>query len=311
MFWWMNFETQAETDSPSRRAACSARNAAVDSSVNDIFVVAILRAYLLIASIGSPREGGQVGGCAGTDALAESKQVGHCGARTRWRRRVWDIPCVPPPRRLSQSPAWPAAHPSQGSPDPPAPPPEPRAIRACLTPDVAAEFDREWEIVLDQAKRDQDLEPVHDLLAKWRHFAYAELKAPGTYFRVLATAAQTLVTGQRAERVRSCWRVRLGAAGLVAGRPPICIVCGRTPGPRQSSVSAGRRQFKRVLTQVARDSAGSLKPRQQGASLRQTRTGVTGSPRSSVPLPGVAADHGGPHDFAGTLGRTLSMATSG
>jgi hypothetical protein len=31
---------------------------------------------------------------------------------------------------------------------------------------VAAEFDREWEIVLDQAKQDHDLEPVHDLLAK-------------------------------------------------------------------------------------------------------------------------------------------------
>jgi hypothetical protein len=92
--------------------------------------------------------------------------------------------------------AWPAAHPSQGSPDPPAPSPEPRAIRACLTPDVAAEFDREWEIVLDQAKQDQDLEPVHDLLATWRHFAYAELKAPGTYFRVLATAAQTLATAK-------------------------------------------------------------------------------------------------------------------
>ncbi len=39
------------------------------------------------------------------------------------------------------------------------------------TPDVAAEFDREWEIVLDEAKQDRDLAPVHDLLAKWRHFA--------------------------------------------------------------------------------------------------------------------------------------------
>ncbi len=50
--------------------------------------------------------------------------------------------------------------------------------------------------MLDLAERDQDLEPVHDLLAKWRHFAYAELKDPGTYFRVLATAAHTLATGQ-------------------------------------------------------------------------------------------------------------------
>lgn len=92
--------------------------------------------------------------------------------------------------------ASPASDSSQSSPDPIPPSLEPRAIRACLTPDVAAEFDREWEIVLDQAKRSQDLELVHDLLTKWRHFAYAELKAPGSYFRVLASAAHTLATGQ-------------------------------------------------------------------------------------------------------------------
>lgn len=81
---------------------------------------------------------------------------------------------------------------------------------------MAAEFDREWEIVLDQAKKDQDLEPVHDLLAKWRHFAYAELKDPGTYFRVLATAAHTLATGQpptgsvSGEEIEELIRRRLG-----------------------------------------------------------------------------------------------------
>lgn len=81
---------------------------------------------------------------------------------------------------------------------------------------MAAEFDREWEIVLDQAKKDQDLEPVHDLLAKWRHFAYAELKDPGTYFRVLATAAHTLATGQpptgsvSGEEIKELIRRRLG-----------------------------------------------------------------------------------------------------
>ena len=78
----------------------------------------------------------------------------------------------------------------------PVPPPDPQAIRACLTPDVAAEFDAEWEIVLDKAKASKDLTPVHELLAKWRHFAYAELKDPGSYFRLLATAARTLATGQ-------------------------------------------------------------------------------------------------------------------
>jgi len=73
---------------------------------------------------------------------------------------------------------------------------DPQTIRACLTPDVAAEFDVEWEIVLDKAKASKDLAPVHELLAKWRHFAYAELKDPGSYFRLLGTAARTLATGQ-------------------------------------------------------------------------------------------------------------------
>ncbi len=37
------------------------------------------------------------------------------------------------------------------------------------------------------------------MLHKWRHFAYAELKSPGTYFRMLATAARTLATGKTPE----------------------------------------------------------------------------------------------------------------
>ena len=91
--------------------------------------------------------------------------------------------------------ASPATPPPRNGPDPVAPPLEPKAIRACLAPEVAAEFDREWAIVLDEAKQTQDLGGVHDLLTKWRHFAYAELTAPGTYFRVLATADHTLATG--------------------------------------------------------------------------------------------------------------------
>jgi hypothetical protein len=41
-----------------------------------------------------------------------------------------------------------------------------------LTPDVVVEFDREWALVLEEAKQSQDLAGVQDLLAKWRHFAY-------------------------------------------------------------------------------------------------------------------------------------------
>jgi hypothetical protein len=102
------------------------------------------------------------------------------------------------------------------NPVPVPPPPEPQAIRACLTPDVAAEFDREWEIVLERAKQTKDLAPIHDLLHKWRHFAYSELKEPGTYFRMLATAARALATGKApadsvsAQDIRALINRRLG-----------------------------------------------------------------------------------------------------
>ena len=92
--------------------------------------------------------------------------------------------------------AAPAAGRQQSSTDPIPPSLEPGDIRARLTSDVAAEFDREWHIVLDEAKRTQDLAPVHDLLVECRHFACAELTQPGTYFRVLAADARTLATGQ-------------------------------------------------------------------------------------------------------------------
>lgn len=120
--------------------------------------------------------------------------------------------------------ASPAAEPA-GS-DPPAPgtvrPPDadPVAIRACLTPYVAAEFDREWEYVLEQAKHSKDLTGVQDLLRKWRHFAYAELRDPGSYFGVLAKAARIQATGRpepgsvSADEIRALIRARLAEAGL-------------------------------------------------------------------------------------------------
>jgi hypothetical protein len=43
----------------------------------------------------------------------------------------------------------------------------PQSIRACLTPLLLAEFDREWNFVLDEAKCDKDLEPIQPLLIKW------------------------------------------------------------------------------------------------------------------------------------------------
>lgn len=73
--------------------------------------------------------------------------------------------------------------------------PQPAAIRSQLPPDVAAIFDSEWEAVLEGAKRTQDLQAIHDLLAHWRHFAAAEAAEPGWYFRLQQRAEHVLATG--------------------------------------------------------------------------------------------------------------------
>ncbi|MBA3744932.1 DUF6247 family protein [Sporichthya sp.] len=85
--------------------------------------------------------------------------------------------------------------------DPVAPPPagggssEPAAIRSQLSPDLAAIFDTEWEIVLEAAKRTQDLQAIHDLLNHWRHFAAAEAAEPGWYSRMQEHTARILANG--------------------------------------------------------------------------------------------------------------------
>lgn len=85
----------------------------------------------------------------------------------------------------------------------PLPPlPDPQAIRACLSPVLAAEFDSEWDIVLD-AKRSQELAGVHDLLTKWRHIAYLEMRSAGSYSRMLAKAEQIMRTGHNPDAVPS------------------------------------------------------------------------------------------------------------
>ncbi|MGH3718614.1 MAG: DUF6247 family protein [Pseudonocardiaceae bacterium] len=118
--------------------------------------------------------------------------------------------------------------PQPAGPDPVAvrpPAADPVAIRTCLTPDVAAVFDAEWEFVLEEAKQSKDLAGVRELLQHWRHFAYQELREPGAYFRVLAAAARAQATRQApagsvsGEEVRSRIDARLAEAGLnEAGR---------------------------------------------------------------------------------------------
>jgi Family of unknown function (DUF6247) len=97
----------------------------------------------------------------------------------------------------------------------PLPPPDPQAIRACLTPSLAGEFDSEWEIVLERAKQSKDLAGVHDLLNKWRHTAYTEMRDPGSYYRILAKAEQIMRTGHNPnavsiEDMQALIRQRLG-----------------------------------------------------------------------------------------------------
>lgn len=101
-----------------------------------------------------------------------------------------------------------------------APTADPVAIRACLTPDVAAVFDAEWEYVLEEAKKSKDLAGVRDLLQHWRHHAYQELREPGAYFRVLATAARGQATRKApagsvsSEDIRARIDARLAEASL-------------------------------------------------------------------------------------------------
>jgi uncharacterized protein DUF6247 len=93
------------------------------------------------------------------------------------------------------------ASPAAPLPDPAPPSPDPQAIRVCLTSALAAEFDSEWEIVLERAKQSKDLAGVHDLLDKWRHTAYLEMRDPGSYYRMLGKAEQIIRTGRNPDAV--------------------------------------------------------------------------------------------------------------
>lgn len=128
-------------------------------------------------------------------------------------------------RRYRVGVASPVPQPAEPVPAVRPPDSDPVAIRACLTPDVAAVFDAEWEHVLDAAKQSKDLAGVRELLQHWRHFAYQELREPGAYFRVLATAARVQATRQApagsvsGEEMRARIDARLAEADLgEAGR---------------------------------------------------------------------------------------------
>jgi len=100
-------------------------------------------------------------------------------------------------------------------PEPVPPEADPEAIRACLSNQMRYEFDSEWEFVLEEAKQTHRLADIMDLLVKWRHIVYAELKDPGSYYRLMAKAETILRTGRNPdavplEDVRELIRKRLG-----------------------------------------------------------------------------------------------------
>jgi hypothetical protein len=108
------------------------------------------------------------------------------------------------------------ALPMSYEPDPVPPKAEPGAIRACLTGQMLAIFDREWDTVMEEARRSHDLAGIEQLLLKWRQLAYSELKDPGSYARMLAKADLIRRTGGNPdavpiEDVRELIRQRLGA----------------------------------------------------------------------------------------------------
>lgn len=97
-----------------------------------------------------------------------------------------------------------------------APTAEPRALRAALGPELRAEFDREWDLALEQAKKSHTLEEIHGLLNKWQHTAVMEKREPGSCQRIVEKAARIEADGGRStgvsiEDVRSLITDRLQA----------------------------------------------------------------------------------------------------
>ncbi|MFE3262203.1 DUF6247 family protein [Nocardia sp. NPDC059091] len=81
------------------------------------------------------------------------------------------------------------------SPRPHIPAADPAAIRAALPPAELAEFEQEWQLVLDRVKVSFDLEEIRNLLAKWQHYIVAERRDPGVWARLQDKAARIQQAG--------------------------------------------------------------------------------------------------------------------
>jgi hypothetical protein len=89
---------------------------------------------------------------------------------------------------------------SSGPVSPPFADASPAQVRAALSAEDAAAFDRQWRRLMARATETLDLAEVHQALEDWRRVAWltSEL-GPEGYRRMLATAEERLRTGERAE----------------------------------------------------------------------------------------------------------------
>lgn len=52
-----------------------------------------------------------------------------------------------------------------------------------------------YPFLSDRLCRSKDFADLHEMLNKWRHIAYAEIRDPGLYYRMLSKAEQILLGG--------------------------------------------------------------------------------------------------------------------
>lgn len=76
----------------------------------------------------------------------------------------------------------------------------PAQIRQALNPEDAADFDRQWQRLMQLATDKLDLTEVHEALECWRWVAWmTSAHGPNLYRKTLASAEQRLRTGERAD----------------------------------------------------------------------------------------------------------------
>lgn len=93
----------------------------------------------------------------------------------------------------------------------------PAEVRAALSAQDAAAFDRQWRSAMATATETLDLTVVHRALDSWRRVAWlTAVHGPEGYRRLLATADERVRTGSSAPGAVPWQQLR---AELAAGRP--------------------------------------------------------------------------------------------